>query len=83
MGVITVSKEEERRIERLRKELRVTTKSGLIRIALTTLERRTEEERLRRAVEESVRLCATADKRENFGLRSAGAARRSVFSPKT
>ena len=42
MGVITVSKEEERRIERLRKELRVTTKSGLMRIALTTLERKTE-----------------------------------------
>jgi hypothetical protein len=67
----------------MRKELRVPTKSGLIRSALTTLERRTEAERLRRAVEESVRRCATADKRENFELRSAGVVRRSVFSPKT
>ena len=76
MGAIAVSKEEERRIERLRKELRVPTKSGLIRIALTALERKTEEERLRRAIAESVRRCATADKAENLDLGPAGVARR-------
>ena len=76
MGAIAVSKEEERRIERLRKELRVPTKSGLVRIALTALERKTEEERLRRAIGESVRRCATADKEENLELGSAGVARR-------
>ena len=72
MGAIAISKEEERRIERLRKELRVPTKSGLVRIALTALERKTEEERLRRAIEESVRRCATADKEENLELRATG-----------
>ena len=76
MGVIAVSKEEERRIERLRKELRVPTKSSLIRIALTALERKTEEERLRRAIEESVHRCATADREENLELGPAGIARR-------
>ena len=76
MGAIAVSKEEERRIERLRKALKVPTKSGLIRIALTELERKTEEERLRRAIEESVRRCATADKVENLDLGPAGVARR-------
>ena len=76
MGAIAVSKEEERRIERLRKELRVPTKSGLIRVALTALERKTEEERLRQAIEESVRRCATADMEENRELGPAGVARR-------
>jgi UPF0288 family protein (methanogenesis marker protein 3) len=76
VGAIAVSKEEERRIERLRKELRVPTKSGLIRIALTALERKTEGERLRREIAESVRRCATADKEENLELGPAGVARR-------
>lgn len=63
MGAIAVSKEEERRIERLRKALGIPTKSGLIRVALATLERRTEEERLRREIADSVRRCAEADRR--------------------
>jgi UPF0288 family protein (methanogenesis marker protein 3) len=78
MGAIAVSREEERRIERLRKELRIPTKAGLIRIALAALERRTEEERLRREIAESVRRCASADKRENLALTPAGVARRPV-----
>jgi hypothetical protein len=76
MGAIAVSKEEERRIERLRKVLRVPTKSGLIRLALTALERRTEEERLQREITESVHRCANADRRENLELSAAGVARR-------
>ena len=78
MGAIAVSKEEERRIERLRKALRVPTKSGLIRIALTALERKTEEECLQRAIEESVRRCAAADKEENLDLGPAGVAHRAL-----
>ena len=76
MGAIAVSKEEARRIERLCKELRIPTKSGLIRVALTALERKTEEERLRREIQESVRRCANADRRENLELGPAGVARR-------
>ncbi len=76
MGAIAVSKQEERRIDRLRKELRIPTKSGLIRVALTALERKTEEERLRREIEQSVRRCASADRQENLELASGGVARR-------
>ena len=76
MGAIAVSKAEEKQIERLCKELRIPTKSGLIRAALKTLEKKTEEDRLRREIQESVRRCAAADKEENRGLFSAGVARR-------
>lgn len=76
MGAIAVSKKEEHQIEKLRKELGIPTKSGLIRAALKTLEKKTHEERLRQEIQESVRRCAAADKRENQGLFSAGVARR-------
>ena len=62
MGAITVSKKEEELIERLRKVLRIPTKSGLIRVALKTLEEKAEEEKLRREIQRSVRRCAAADK---------------------
>lgn len=75
MGAIAVSRVEERQIEKLRKELKIPTKSGLIRVALRTLERKTEDDRLRREVEESVRRCAAADREENRQLVSAGVAR--------
>ena len=78
MGAIAVSKEEERRIERLRKELRIPTKSGLIRVALAALERTTDEERLRQEIAESVRRCAGADRRENLELAPAGVVRRAA-----
>ncbi len=78
MGAIAVSKDEERRIERLRKELKIPTKSGLIRVALTALERTTEEERLRREIAESVRRCASADRRENLELAPAAVVRRAA-----
>jgi len=45
-------------------------------IALAALERRTEEERLRREIAESVRRCANADRRENLELAPAGVAPR-------
>ena len=78
MGAIAVSKEAARRIERLQKELKIPTKSGLIRVALTALERKTEEERLRREIQESVRRCASADRQENLELGPAGVARRAA-----
>ena len=76
MGAIAVSKKEEHQIEKLRKELGIPTKSGLIRVALKTLEKKAEEEKLRLEIQESVRRCAAADKKENQALLSAGVARR-------
>lgn len=78
MGAIAVSKKEEQQIEKLRKELGIPTKSGLIRAALNTLEEKAEEERLRREVQKSVRRCAAADKDENRELLNAGIARRAT-----
>lgn len=76
MGAIAVSKKEEQQIERLRKELRIPTKAGVLRAALKTLEQQTTEERLRREVQESVRRCADADKREHRELSKAAVGRR-------
>ncbi len=76
MGAIAVSKEDEQQIERLCKALGIPTKAGLIRAALKTLEAKTDAERLRREIQESVRRCATADKEENRELFPAGVARR-------
>ena len=75
VGAIAVSKKEEDQIERLRKELGIASKSGLIRVALKTLERKAHEERLRRETQESVRRCAAADRVENRELFSAAIAR--------
>ena len=76
MGAIAVSKKEEHQIERLRRELKIPTKSGLIRAALKALEKKTEEERLRCEIQESVRRCAKADRAENQDLFPGGIARR-------
>ena len=72
------SNQEELQIERLRKELKITTKSGLIRAALKALEKKTEDERLRREIQESGRRCADADREENREIFPAGVARRAV-----
>ncbi|HEY3302839.1 MAG TPA: hypothetical protein VGL70_04795 [Candidatus Binatia bacterium] len=76
MGAIAVSKKEEDQIEKLRKELGITSKSGLIRVALKTLEKKAHEEKLRREIQESVGRCAAADKLENRELFFAAVARR-------
>jgi pyrroline-5-carboxylate reductase len=76
MGAIAVSKKEEQQIERLRKELRIPTKAGVLRAALKTLEHQTAEERLRHEVHESVRRCANADKREHQEISQAAVGRR-------
>jgi pyrroline-5-carboxylate reductase len=77
MGAIAVSKKEEEQIEKLRKELGISTKSGLIRAALKVLERQSREEKLRREIQESVRRCAAADREENQELSWAGVGRKS------
>ena len=77
MGAIAVSKKEEEQIEKLRKELGITSKSGLIRAALRTLEKQSQEERLRREIRDSVGRCAVADREENRELVMAGVARSS------
>ena len=77
MGAIAVSKKEEEQIEKLRKELGITSKSGVIRIALKTLEKKSQEEKLRREIRDSVSRCAAADREENKELFMAGVARSS------
>ena len=75
MGAIAVSKREEEQIERLRKELGIATKSGLIRSALNALEQKSQEEKLRREIRDSVNRCAAADREENNELFMAAIAR--------
>jgi hypothetical protein len=75
MGAIAVSKKEEEQIEKLRKELGIATKSGLIRAALKTLEKKSQEEKLRREIRASVDRCGAADGEENRELFMAGVAR--------
>ena len=75
MGAIAVSKKEEEQIEKLRKELGIASKSALIRAALKTLEKKSQEERIRREIRESVNCCAAADREENKELFLAGVAR--------
>jgi len=75
MGAIAVSKKEEEQIEMLRKELGIATKSALIRTALKALEKKNQEEKLRREVRDSVSRCSAADREENKELFRAGVAR--------
>jgi pyrroline-5-carboxylate reductase len=75
MGAIAVSKKEEEQIEKLRRELGIASKSGLIRTALKALEKQSLEERLRREIRDSVNRCAAADREENKELFMAGVAR--------
>jgi len=64
MGAIAVSKKEEEQIEKLRKELGIASKSAVIRTALKVLEKKSQEEKLRREIRDSVSRCAAADDRE-------------------
>ena len=68
MRAITISKKEEEQIEKLRKELGIASKSALIRAALRTLEKISQEEKLRREIQESVTRCGAADREENREL---------------
>ena len=75
MGAIAVSKKEEEQIERLRKDLGIASKSALIRTALRALEKKSQEEKLRRDIQDSVNRCGAADREENRELFNAGGAR--------
>jgi ribosomal protein L12E/L44/L45/RPP1/RPP2 len=75
MGAIAVSKKEEEQIEKLRRELGIASKSGLIRTALKALEKQSLEEKLRREIRDSVNRCAAADREENNELFMAAVAR--------
>ena len=75
MGAIAVSKKEEEQIEKLRKELGIASKSALIRAALKILEKKSQEETLRRDIRESVARCGAADREENRELFNAGVGR--------
>lgn len=74
MGAVAVSKETEQQIDRLRKVLGIPSKAGILRVALQTLEEKTEKERLRAEIRESVRQCAVADLEENQALFPASTA---------
>lgn len=77
MGAIAVSKKEEEQIEKLRKELGIASKSAVIRTALKVLEKKSQEEKLRREIRDSVSRCAAADREENKELFPAAVARKS------
>jgi len=77
MGAIAVSKKEEEQIEKLRKELGIASKSGVIRTALKALEKQSHEEKLRREIQDSVNRCAAADREENKELFPAAVAPKS------
>ena len=65
MGAIAISAKEAEQIEKLRKELKIPTKSGVLRAALNVLQAKTDEERLRREIAQSVLRCSKGDRREN------------------
>jgi len=75
MGAIAVSKKEEEQIAKLRKDLGIASKSAVIRTALKTLEKQSQEEKLRREIRDSVARCGAADLEENKELFQAGVAR--------
>ena len=70
-----MSKKEEEQIEKLRKELGIASKSAVIRTALKTLEKKSQEEKLRREIRDSVARCGAADREENNELFHAAVAR--------
>lgn len=76
MGAVAVSNEDERRIERLQKKLRVRSKAGVVRLAVKELEERIEEGEMVTLVREYVEKYGTLDRNENAQLTPAGVARR-------
>jgi len=75
MGAIAVSKEDERQIGELMRDLGVKSKSQVVRAALRALRERLDQEKLRTQIRESVQRCAKADRRENRLLASAAVPR--------
>lgn len=65
MGAIAISREDEEQIQALMPELKVKSKAQVVREALRALREKLEQEKLRIQIQESVRRCAQADRREN------------------
>ena len=74
MGAIAISKEDEEQIRALMPELRMKSKAQVVREALRLLKEKLAQERLRVQIEDSVRRCAQADRRENRSLFPGGVA---------
>jgi Arc/MetJ-type ribon-helix-helix transcriptional regulator len=64
MGAIAISKEDEEQIQLLMPELKMKSKAQVVREALRLLKEKLEQEKLRAQIEDSVRRCAQADRRE-------------------
>lgn len=74
MGAIAISREDEEQIQALMPELKVTSKAQVVREALRVLREKLEQKKLRIQIQESVRRCAQADRRENRLLFPGGVA---------
>ncbi|TMA46337.1 MAG: hypothetical protein E6J83_06715 [Deltaproteobacteria bacterium] len=75
MAAIAVSTRDERRIVRLGKRLGISSKAGVVRLAVDELERRVERQELGAAIRDYVRKYGRLDRRENAALGTAGVAR--------
>jgi hypothetical protein len=74
MGAIALSKEDEEQIRILMPELKAKSKAQVVREALRLLKESLEQEKLRIQIQDSVRRCAQADRRENRLLFPGGVA---------
>lgn len=74
MSAIAISKEDEKQIQALMPELKMKSKAQVVREALRLLREKLEQEKLRTQIQESVRRCAQADRRENRLLFPGGVA---------
>ncbi len=72
MGAIAISKEDEEQIRALIPELKAKSKAQVVREALRLLKEKLDQEKLRVQIQDSVRRCAQADRRENRLLFSGG-----------
>jgi predicted kinase len=75
MGAIAVSEADERRIVRLRKKLGMSSKAGVLRVALDELERRIERRERASVIRDYVRKHGSLDRRENRRLSAGGIGR--------
>ena len=75
MGAIAVSEADERRIVRLRKKLGMSSKAGVLRVALDELERRIERRERASVIRDYVRKYGSLDRRENRRLSAHGVGR--------
>ncbi len=75
MGAIAVSAADERRIVRLGRQLGVSSKAGVVRLAVEELERQVERRQLGAAIREYVRKHGELDRLENAALSASGVGR--------